>query len=55
MAVSSFDNVGEGLSEVKSPAGGKGGAVLERRGGDKYTLTGDPGELGSEYSAIGDA
>jgi predicted outer membrane repeat protein len=30
VAESSFDNVGEGLFELNSSAGGKGGAVLER-------------------------
>ena len=43
------------MLELRSSAGGKGGAVLERRGGVRSTLTGDPGELGSEYSAMGDA
>jgi hypothetical protein len=55
VAVSSFDDVGEGMFELKSSVGGKGGAVLERWGGDRSTLTGEPGELGSEYSAMGDA
>jgi hypothetical protein len=30
LPASSFDKVGEVLFELRSPAGGKGGAVLER-------------------------